>query len=109
MNNAITSEPMFHCTPYWNFTPILRSGIDPKLSRGQLPVSWYVDHERVAWAILHVAERYECEVREVIIFEVLEKPKGMFFIAPQIGVYRSGALMRPGCVYPAYNWFPKEI
>lgn len=83
-------------------------GIDPKFSRGQLPVSWYVDSSMVEWAITHTADKYGCFIQEVIIFEVVEQPKAKFFIAPQIGVYRTALVMRPSAIYPAYNWFPED-
>lgn len=78
------------------------------MSRGQLPFSWYVSEERVSWAIKHVSEKYRCDVQEVIVFEVVERLKAYFFIAPMPDCYRCGLLLRPNAVYPAYNWFPKE-
>jgi len=109
VTNPLLIDSLFHATPYWNFTPILKTGVDPKMSRGQLPVSWWVDAERVGWAVKHVAVRYCCDIREVIVFEIAEKPRAYFFIAPQEGVHRTGQLLRPIAIYPAYNWFPGEI
>lgn len=109
MNKSLLHSELYHTTPYWNFAPILKTGIDPNMSRGQLPVSWYCDSERVEWAINHTAMRYNCEVREVIVFEIAETPKAFFFIAPMIGIYRTAKLIRPCAVYPSYNWFPGEI
>lgn len=108
MIDVLVHEHLFHATPYWNFDPILRRGIDPAYSRGQLPVSWYVEAACVMWAIEHVAVRYRCNEQEVIVFEVTEQLKAKFFIAPQVGVYRTSCLMRPSAIYPSYNWFPKE-
>ena len=108
MNNVIIAAPMFHATPYWNFDPILWRGIDPALSRGQLPVSWYVSEAKVEWAITHVAEKYRCLVKEVIVFEVIEKPIALFWVSSYAQVFRTSVLMRPSAVYPAYNWFPIE-
>lgn len=109
MDRALLHSELFHATPYWNFANILKVGIDPKFSRGELPVSWYVDHERVGWAIQHVSKRYNCDVREVIVFEITEQPKALFFIAPMIGVYRTARIIRPSAIYPAYNWFQWEV
>lgn len=79
------------------------------MSRGQLPFSWYVEDGLQQWAITHTAAKYSCDVQEVIVFEVVERPKAYFFIAPMNGVFRTGQLLRPSAVYPAYNWFPKEL
>lgn len=108
MSNVQLAPSMFHATPYWNIHPIVRTGIDPQMSRGQLPFSWYCDEDKVQWAITHTALRYSCDVQEVVVFEVVEKPMACFFIAPQPGLYRTGMLMRPCAMYPAYNWFPIE-
>lgn len=109
MTNSVIMPALYHATPYWNFDPILRRGVDPKFSRGELPVSWWCSVERVEWAIQHCAARYSIGVREVVVFEVEEKPKAYFFIAPQTGVFRSGLVIRPTAIYPAYNWFPTEV
>lgn len=109
MDNPLQQAPMYHATPIWNFAPILKRGIDPEMSRGQLPVSWYVAEERAAWAIYHTLERFKCELSEVIVFEVEESLAAWYFIAPQPLTYRTARLLRPTAVYPSYNWFPEQL
>lgn len=108
MSDSLIAPSMFHATPFWNITPIIRTGIDPALSRGQLPFSWYCTENRVSWSIEHVAQKYACSIHDVVVFEVVERPKAFFFIAAQLHVFRCGVILRPNAMYPAYNWFPFE-
>lgn len=109
MNDQMFYLEVFHATPAWNFAPIIKRGIDPKMSRGQLPVAWYCAEHRIDWCIRHVAEKYRCDIEDVIVFGVENAVKAWFFIAPQPDTYRTGKLLRPTAVYPSYMWFPELL
>lgn len=106
MNKEYFHEALFHATPVWNVANIIRVGIDPRLSCGELPVSWYCGEEKVEWSVRHVSSRYSVIVEEVVVFEVVEVPKAFFFISPHVDVFRTTKLLRPCAMYPSYKWFP---
>ncbi len=60
-------QKLFHVTPEFNLNSVLKSGIDPKRSRGKLEVSWWVNEARLTWAMAHVSARWSVPVNKLLI------------------------------------------
>ena len=61
---------LYHATPKRNLDSIKAVGLDPKRSRGAKKEVWLHTQSRREWAILHVSNRYKCDVNEVVIITV---------------------------------------
>lgn len=96
---------LYHVTPAWNMTSILRSGIDPRYAIGARAASWYVDEPKIEWAIEHVRANKRAELLEIVVLEV-EKPAAYFARASFDGVFMSMVVIRPQLMFPSYQWFP---
>lgn len=61
----------YHVCPQDAAMKIIESGhIDPKFSTGRNRICWYVSQRMIAWAIAHVAKRYEVPISQLAVFTV---------------------------------------
>lgn len=77
---------LFHITPKYNMTAILKEGVRPDKSRGKLPQSWFVDDEHIIWALAHVSARWSVSVDNLIVC-FIDAPMQSFYKTRFLGVY----------------------
>lgn len=61
---------LYHVTPQDNVDRIRREGVDPSMSRGKRRWSWYVEGERLTWAIAHVCLKHNTTPSKLVVFYV---------------------------------------
>lgn len=61
---------LYHATPKRNLDSIRSTGLDPNRSCGAKNEVWLHTASRREWAILHVVQRQNCDVNEVVIIAV---------------------------------------
>jgi len=59
---------LYHVTPKGNENGILLDGVLPSKSRGLREWSYWVEEERLTWALAHVSLREEVAVSKLVIF-----------------------------------------
>jgi len=104
---------LYHVTPAWNTTSIQQIGVAPTFSRGRRFWSYWVDEERLLWALAHVSNCHCIAVSELAIFSVDFKqrfirtglkgvyirkvvtiPKGFISVAEVISAHEERALFQ---------------
>jgi hypothetical protein len=67
----VRASHLYHVSPSRNRESILMHGIEPSLfSQGKRKTAWYVDADRVMWAIIHVCRRHGVTLDEVDVWIV---------------------------------------
>ena len=88
------STDFYHVTLKSNADSILKNGIEPNRSTGQLAVSWYVTGQRLWWAIAHIAAKQNCSVDDLVVFRL--KGNTVEFSRTRLrGVYVTSDRRRP--------------
>lgn len=82
---------LYHVTPSENNELIGRQGIDPTRSQGKRKVSWWVDIDRLGWAIAHCSARHHTAVDELSIWTMDESEVGSVKRTRLPGVYVNDA------------------
>lgn len=71
MTKPTSTRKLFHVSPQANLSSILEHGVLPSYSQGKRAVSWFVDRNRLPWAIAHVSDRREISVHGLMVYTVL--------------------------------------
>jgi len=80
---------LFHVTPAANYDGIHTHGVNPACSQGRLKSSWWVEENRLLWAIAHVSARHHVPVDEIDIWATTRDCEHRRFIRfATEGVYR---------------------
>lgn len=66
---------LYHVTPTENVDRIRREGVDPAMSRGKRRWAWYVEPERLTWAIAHVCLKHNTTPAKLAVFYVDVPPQ----------------------------------
>lgn len=61
---------LYHVTLQMKEKMIKENGVDPKFAHGKMTVTWWVDRERLFWALAHVSAKYGIPVDGLVIFSV---------------------------------------
>lgn len=69
---------LYHVTREQVLHSITKQGIRPAMSTGEMQVSWYVDEERVVWALAHVSARWSVSVDHLYVLEVDVPPQQVY-------------------------------
>lgn len=86
---------LYHVTPILNHNGILAHGVDPACATGRYKSSWWVERDRLSWAITHVALRHMTHVSDLLSC-VAERDQFVRLIGTRFpGVYRSNAVIHP--------------
>lgn len=59
---------LFHVSPARNHASILKSGVEPVMSKGKTQSSWWVSQGKLAWAIAHCSARHQLPVTELEVW-----------------------------------------
>lgn len=57
----------YHWTHKDNVGSILACGLDPEYAESKLPVIWFCEADRTAWALKHIAERHDWNPDEMVL------------------------------------------
>lgn len=69
MDSLSAERMLYHVSPARNLDAILSQGIDPSHSRGKQARSWWVERDRLEWALAHVSARTSTSVGGLWVFE----------------------------------------
>lgn len=61
---------LYHVTVPDNYISICERGVDPAFSQSHPDRVYFVERSALWWAILHVSQRHNCPVENLIIFKV---------------------------------------
>lgn len=89
MLKNIPSLVLFHVTPMENVHLIQQGGIDPRKSKGKMPVSWYVAKRHIEWAVVHCSVAHHVYPDELAVISILAKGSDMttFFVPGRYYTY----------------------
>jgi len=94
---------LFHVTPRFNQPGIIATGVDPERSRGKRPLSWWVERERLEWAMMHVSAKYAISVGGLWVAEA-RVPSYICRRTKMNAVFTIGVIVRPLHMYNASHY-----
>jgi hypothetical protein len=95
---------LYHVTPARNGPFDNHFEIDPSYSKGKTLRSWFVDENRVEWALAHCSSRHKVPVNELAIIMVNVRDSSKFKRTCWSGVYTSTEKQMGARVVPAEFW-----
>jgi hypothetical protein len=91
---------LYHVTTGKNLEGILESGIDPAYSRSSLKASWYVSWDKVLWAVIHIQDRFNCNLDDCFVCSA-EVDHANMRRTNQVGIFYTRQLFRIQIASPA--------
>jgi len=98
---------LYHITLARNANSILEFGVNLEWSRGLVPVSYWVDEDRVPWALAHVSQRKRVPVNELVI-AVCSHDEAELIRTRLSGVFIRRVTVYPTVIRAAAEMFPPE-
>lgn len=86
-------EYVYHWTHRNNLASILYGGVDPSYAEGKVKVVWFCDHDRVGWALAHIAARHGWQHDEMLLLR-WPKYQNPFANTAFAGVYTTNQVVR---------------
>lgn len=84
---------LYHVTLRKNQCSIGACGIDPRFSKGARKECWFVTPGLLAWAVLHVQQKFKAKLGEITAYEVLIPAKKL--TRRRKGIYTCAEVVRP--------------
>lgn len=71
--SANPNEYLYHWTHFVNFESIADIGLDPSYAEGKLCVVWVCEHNRIGWAMSHIAARHGWNPDDMVLIRIRRK------------------------------------
>lgn len=99
---------LYHVTHADNLKGILQgTGIDPEFSKGRTARCYYVDRERIPWAIAHVCNRHKCFPEHVVILRIRAVARDFINVVNR-HIYWTQKIYRPYAVDGAHAFLKQD-
>lgn len=60
----------YHVTAAFRLSSINRHGLRADMASGKRQAVWFVEEDKLQWALLHCSKRHWCPIGELVILEV---------------------------------------
>lgn len=98
----------YHVTTYEAAKGIIDDNcVDPNKSQGKQNVAWYVNRNKITWAIAHVCQRHDCKIEDVAIITV-QTPTGGMMKGSKVGTFCTHLKLHPVEMVSASMWLQRE-
>lgn len=95
---------LYHVTWKGNCISIQELGISPQFCRATKRGVYLVDYQRVPWAIIHVADRDESHIADLIIYKCVVHKTAVERM-PTEGLFMHRTVIIPASVQTFYGWW----
>lgn len=96
---------LYHVTPAENIVNRFSFKVDPAFSKGKIQRSWWVDADRLNWALAHCSARHQVDVRKLEIVMInADVDVWKFKRTRWPGVYTTDEIMTPARIVEAVRW-----
>jgi len=92
---------LFHISPAENHASIEKMGIEPYYSKGARKVSWYVDVDRLLWAMAHCSARHGVSVDKLNVYAIPSASVRKLSRSRWQGVFMSSCRNEPTAYFSA--------
>jgi len=98
---------LYHVTPQWNTASIREIGVAPLFSQGRRAWTYWVDENRLIWALAHVSSKRGIPVSQLVVV-VANHPEDELIRTCFTGVYARDVVIKVGDIRPVNYMFPTE-